>query len=221
MKAALYTGRRHTLLQRFCVDKDVLDLGCVDHAVLSEQLDRWTHRHLKQVAKSITGVDLLEPEVMKLREKGYNIEVGNVEQLHLGRTFDVIVAGELIEHVYNQGLFLESIKEHMHSESQLVLTTPNATSLSSFIETMVFGRLNHVHPTHVLWHDANTITQLLEAHGFEIVELSFILDNPLYSPLISKKIYFMLKGRFGLVYVPCLLYRRFAPGLLVVAKKRR
>lgn len=208
------------MLQRFCVGKEVLDLGCVDHAVLSEQLDRWTHRHLSLVAKSITGVDILEPEAAKLREKGYNIQVGNVEHLQLGRTFDVIVAGELIEHVYNQGLFLESIKQHMQADSLFVLTTPNATSLSSFIEVSLFGRLKHVHPTHVLWHDANTITQLLEAHGFDIVELSFYLDNPLYSPLMSKTIYLMLKVRFGLVYFPCLLYRHFAPGLLVVAKRR-
>lgn len=220
MKSTLYLGRRHQLLQRFCAGKEVLDLGCVDHAVLSEQLDRWTHRHLAAVAKSITGVDILEPEVLKLREKGYNIQVGNVERLQMGRTFDVIVAGELIEHVFNQGLFLDSIKQHMHADSLLVLTTPNATSLSSFIEVLLFGSLKHVHPTHVLWHDSNTIAQLLEAHGFEVVELSFILDNPLYSPLMSKQIYVMLKVRFALVCVPCLLYKHFAPGLLVLAKRR-
>jgi 2-polyprenyl-3-methyl-5-hydroxy-6-metoxy-1,4-benzoquinol methylase len=220
MKSRLYVGRRHKILQDFCTGKDVLDLGCVDHDVISEQLDRWTHRHLASVARSITGVDILEAEVLKLREQGYHIQVGNVETLGLGRTYDVIVAGELIEHVYNQGLFLESVKRHMHAESILVLTTPNATSLSSFLEVLLFGRLRHVHPTHLLWHDANTIRQLLEAHGFDLQELSFLLDNPLYSPPMSKLIYYMLEVRFALVRIPCAFYKHFAPGLLIVARKK-
>ena len=218
MRSRLIIGRRHKVLQAYCAGKKVLDLGCVDHEAVNERLDRWTHRHLAEVADSILGIDILEEEVAKLQAKGFNVRAGNVENLDLDEAFEVVLAGELIEHVRNQELFLQSVRRHVDRDGVFVFTTPNATSLSSFVEVLLWGRLRFVHATHMLWHDANTVCQLLEDNGFEVEEVSFVLDNPTYSPYMNKLIYFMLKARFLLVLLPCLLRRQFAPTLLVVAR---
>ncbi|HEV3255466.1 MAG TPA: class I SAM-dependent methyltransferase [Gemmataceae bacterium] len=218
MRSRLIIGRRHKILQTYCAGKKVLDLGCVDHEAVNERMDRWTHRHLAEVARSILGIDILEEEVAKLQKKGFNIRAGNVENLDLDQVFEVVLAGELIEHVRNQEPFLQSVRRHMHRDGVFVFTTPNATSLSSFLEVLLWGRLRFVHPTHLLWHDANTVRQLLEDNGYEVEEISFVLDNPTYSPYMKKLVYFLLKARFLLVLLPCLLRRQFAPTLLVVAR---
>src|SRR3989344_4764139 len=103
---------RYALIKKYCAGKDVLDVGCVDHNANEELENSWLHKIIKSVAKSVIGVDFEENEVQKLRAKGYNIVVGDVETVTIGKTFDVIVAGELIEHLSNPGLFLENMYRH-------------------------------------------------------------------------------------------------------------
>ena len=43
----------------------------------------------------------------KVRERGYRVIWGDVTKIRLGRKFEVIVAGEILEHLPNQGLFGE------------------------------------------------------------------------------------------------------------------
>ena len=95
---------RYILIKSVCTGKDVLDVGCVDH-VASEEMNRplWLHKIIKSVAKSVTGVDFEREEVEKLRAKGYDVIYGDVETVDMGKTFDVVVAGELIEHLSNPG----------------------------------------------------------------------------------------------------------------------
>ena len=65
-----------------------------------------------------------------------NLVVGNVENLKdigIDGTFEVIIAGELLEHVGNVGKCLENIHCLMDKESILVVSVPNAHSAKSFV----------------------------------------------------------------------------------------
>ena len=50
-------------------------------------------------------------------------------KIRLGRKFDVIVTGEILEHLPNQGLFLENAERHLKKKGVQILTTPNALAL--------------------------------------------------------------------------------------------
>ena len=95
--------RLSSTIQGFLSDyvrgKDVLDVGCVDHTATLEATDTWLHKHIVRSATSAVGLDLLESEAAKLREKGYDIRSGDACSVSLDQTFDVVVAGEIIEHV--------------------------------------------------------------------------------------------------------------------------
>src|SRR5438067_3189052 len=98
-----------------CSGKTVLDIGCVNHSFETALSlgDKWLHKRLKGVSKSLVGIDILESDAKKLNALGYNILVRNAENFELGKTFDVVNCGDIIEHVSNVGLFFSSIEKHM------------------------------------------------------------------------------------------------------------
>jgi len=111
---------------KYVAGKKVLDLGCVQHSSNKATRADWLHGIISKYASYCLGVDLLEKEVKKLNELGYNIICADVEKMDLPeKDFDVIVAGELIEHLANPGLFLENCRNHLKDDGLLIITTPN------------------------------------------------------------------------------------------------
>lgn len=167
---------RYDFILRHCAGKTVLHLGCVDQGYLEARVKNGTllHTEIEKVAREITGVDASATGVTLLREytKG-EVFVGNVERLDsiselTGRTFDVIVATELIEHVDNAGAFLDSVHPFFRPDSILVLTTPNAFRLNT-IPYLLRGYEN-VHPDHNYWFSWKTLNTLLDKHEYKILE---------------------------------------------------
>lgn len=175
--------RKNDFIIRKCKNKDVLDLGCIEHDHFRDRIDdgSWVHMNIKKIARSIIGIDLLKEYIPELNSQGYKIYYGDVEKLSdvselKGKKFDVIVAGDLIEHLFNQGLFLDSIKPFCTAETELIITTPNCFSTHFFIPHLWKG----VEPNrddHTLWHSARTLRQLLLMKGYKITELHFRNDQ--------------------------------------------
>jgi 2-polyprenyl-3-methyl-5-hydroxy-6-metoxy-1,4-benzoquinol methylase len=152
--------------------KSVLDCGPGGEEIAPEET-WWTtiflHAHIAKAADECIGVDLDEAAVEQLCAMGYNLQVGNIETLDLGRTFDVVVAGELIEHLSNPGLFLDMAKRHLEPGGKLILSTPNAWALGNLVRSL-FGRKIVINKGHIAWYDRVILEQLLSRHGFEIEE---------------------------------------------------
>src|SRR5579872_3744834 len=109
-----YTQRIQTDILSYLEDQvrglDVLDVGCCDHDVDNPPSgDRWMHARLGRAAKSILGMDILERDCAKLRARGYDVVAGDACTVSLDRTFDVVVAGEIIEHVENPGQLVRNL----------------------------------------------------------------------------------------------------------------
>lgn len=166
---------RRDYILAHCRGRKVLHLGCADHPFLDARLATGSllHAAIAGVADVLFGVDLDQVGVQRLRAAGYErILVGDVERLDdlaLTARFDVVVAGELLEHLANPGLFLRAVPRVLAEGGRLLLTVPSATSLRAVVNT-IRGR-EHVHPDHVAYYSPRTLTRLLEAHGFEVDEL--------------------------------------------------
>lgn len=170
------------ILAELVKDKDVLDIGCVQHKWENSFEDDWIHKYLCKYAKSVIGIDNQFYDVEVLRHMGYNILYGDAEDLHLGLWFDTIFAGELIEHLDNHGKFLESCKSHLRENGQLIITTVNCFSLLFFI-LYIFRKLK-VNNEHTCWYDEITLEQLLERYGFKVQKVYYFhryetSNNPL------------------------------------------
>ncbi len=165
---------RETFLMETCTGKRVLNLGCGDAISFSDRMQRGRHLHMliADVAEVVHGVDLHEETVQKLRDTYAvdNLHVGDVERLDIdfGTEFDVIVAGELIEHVNNPGLFLESVSRYMTPDTKFIITTPNMHGLKVFLYSVV-GR-QRIPPDHSLAFSFKILNEILQRHGFYVDE---------------------------------------------------
>src|SRR5438874_8964813 len=124
------TSDRMTYIVEACRGKQVLHLGCTDWPYTEKKLSTGTLLHVKinAVAASLVGVDADKDGVACFLKMGFpQTYVENVENFSqpeiCRRTFEVIVAGEIIEHLENPGLFLRSIQKLMNPTTQLIITT--------------------------------------------------------------------------------------------------
>ena len=161
-------AERFGRVRRYLERRRVLDVGA------GSGIDRpdWMHASVAEVASEIVGVELDAKLAARARERGYDVRAGDAQTLDLGRTFDVVWAGELIEHLSCAGAFLDGARRHLEPGGQLVLTTPNAFAISNFVYRI--GGRPRVNRGHTCWYDETTLTQLLQRHGYEVVEVSYL-----------------------------------------------
>lgn len=157
---------------RHCRGKDVLDLGCVQHNPQNYQSRFWMRRALLQVSRTVQGLDIYGEGVEYLRQRGYKVSLGDAQDFSLGRDFDAIVAGDLIEHLENPGGLLASCREHLRPGGVLLISTPNPWYWRNVVKAGLFARVSN-NPEHTFWICPVTLQQLAGRHGFDVTELVF------------------------------------------------
>lgn len=150
-----------------CENKDVLDVGCVGGGEFYHNRSDWLHGAIKKRAKYLLGIDANQGEVDRLQQLGYNVKCANGETFFSNsRKFDVVVAGEFIEHIDNPGLFLDCAKKNLRHNGYLILTTPNARHPANWLRF-------HDEPEHVQLYSPSLLSHLLDRHGFKIEAVQY------------------------------------------------
>lgn len=162
----LENKRMQALLEAAKPADSILDIGCIQHDSENASKTDWVHQHLYNITDDVTGLDYLEAEVAKLKSQGYNVVCADAQAFDLDRTFDTIVAGELIEHLSDFGGFLDCCRRHLEPDGKLVMTTPNPWSFHRFKQALLRDNVD-CNPEHTCWLDERTLRQLLKRHGFE------------------------------------------------------
>ena len=153
-------------------ERDVLDIGCVMHNPENYRSKYWVHKALKNVAHTLIGIDLYDDGVQYLRRLDYDIITADAQNFDLDRNFDVIVAGDVIEHLENLAGFLECCKNHLRPDGVILISTPNPWYWRYFIKAGLMNEFNS-NPEHTLWLCPRTLRQLLNRHGLDIIVLSY------------------------------------------------
>jgi 2-polyprenyl-3-methyl-5-hydroxy-6-metoxy-1,4-benzoquinol methylase len=132
---------RFDTITEVCRGKRCLDIGTVgdvQHHLHAPA--KWLFHHVAQVASFLVGVDLDPAALAAFRAKGYrNLVCANAEQFAFTTRFDVVVAGEIIEHLSNPGLFLRACRNHLVDGGVLVVTTPNTFSVNHALKALLFA----------------------------------------------------------------------------------
>jgi SAM-dependent methyltransferase len=154
----------------------VLDVGCAAHAMKFDD-PNWLHGLLLKRFPDTVGIDIRPDLVDKLRELGFkDIYLANAEAFDLGRQFDTIVAGDIIEHLSNVGAFLEHAKKHLRYGGRLVMTTPYAFSLLHMSYALVKYPRTSWNVEHTLWFCQQTLSEACRRAGLRPLHSELILD---------------------------------------------
>lgn len=159
---------RFAAMEPYFVEKEVLDLG----AGSGHQREDWFHQLIRDVASEVVGVEMSADFVDGANSRGVALVHGDAESIRLSRKFDVVFAGELIEHLSCFTGLLETAHHHLRPGGKLLLTTPNAFAISNFIYRL--GGTARVHHEHTCWFCETTISQLLERHQFKVNQVKYL-----------------------------------------------
>jgi len=150
--------------------KKVLDLACYN-GYIGEKL----------IANDnvVYGLDASELAVKSSIKRGLNAKVADVEKglPFEDHSFDLVFAGEIIEHIIDTDFLLEEIKRVLKPKGELVITTPNVASLDRRL--MLLFNINPFFPAsfsfpkdtqagHVRFFNNKLLISFLEHKGFKI-----------------------------------------------------
>lgn len=158
-------------IANICINKHVLDLGCFDEtALIKEDSSNYLFQRISDVAALHIGVDnskLLPAEGITYAD-GAKILRGDIYELNeldlKQYNFDVIVAGELIEHLPNTLDFFASVKRDF-SGRRLVCSTPNTTSFANMV--LALFKRESCHKDHFQVYSYKTLNTLCRTAKFK------------------------------------------------------
>ena len=194
-------GDRWEIICPLVKGRSVLDVGCAELAGSLEK-PQWLHNKIITMASRAVGLDVNEVQVNLLRKKGYEIVLGNCETINLNEKYDVIFAGELIEHLSNPGLFFDNMKRHLAENGLLILTTPNRFNGILAVSCIIRNKIptyNKPMNVHVHFYDGNSLKALAERHGYREIETHYYTGG--YEGLrgnIIARLFHKLRPRFAI-----------------------
>jgi 2-polyprenyl-3-methyl-5-hydroxy-6-metoxy-1,4-benzoquinol methylase len=183
--------QRVDYLKSLCKGKKVLHLGCTNYPYTDHSLEHNSllHIELGEISGELWGFDFdqrgLDILIAKGIENLYLADLEKLDNLELNETFDVIIAGEMIEHLSNPGLFLDGIRRFMNPETVLVITTINAYSGMRYAIYALrgkSGRNEPVHKDHVAYYSYSTLQLIIERSRMRVTNFCFYDLGPEHRP---------------------------------------
>jgi SAM-dependent methyltransferase len=176
-------GGHQKLLGLVPANSHVLDVGCSTGYVALALMQRGC---------TIVGIEQDERAAEAARSICEDVLVGDVETLEFPfppASFDVVLCGDLIEHLRDPQRFLAHVRPLLREKGRLVLTTPNVANWVVRLG-LLFGRWRYTERgildrTHSHLFTRKTLVEALRTAGYRIVEFDFTVPVPLigFSPV--------------------------------------
>lgn len=155
-------------------DKTVLDLGCYAGAVAEV---------LRTRGCTVTGIEIDEQAAELAREHCDQVIVADLDEIDLGRalagrTFDVVLAGDVIEHLKDPRRLLAEARGLLAEGGYVVVSVPNVAHASIRLELLKgqfdYGDTGILDSTHLRFYTRESIADLLESCGYMVEVLDWV-----------------------------------------------
>src|ERR1700722_478531 len=170
LQPAGFQMRRRFLLGHVSSGQRVLDLGCGEGAFTAA---------LREAGAEVLGVDVAEEPLRRARARHPELDLRLIEPAGPWELpdafFDVVWAGEVIEHVADTAAWMSELRRTLRSGGKLLLSTPAHGRLERVrlaLSEQAFAE--HFDPLsdHLRFYSAETLTALVDLYGFEGVSVS-------------------------------------------------
>lgn len=152
---------RQQRLAQWCEGHDrVLDIGCAD----------MPNRYLMN--KTVIGLDLVRPSVIPENYEQWIVADATAIGSDIAdEPFDVVIAGEVIEHLEKPIDALRAWKMQLRPGGLLLLSTPNPNSLIERLLTINLCSRWYYTKDHIMLFPQRWLIRMLEVAGFESIKL--------------------------------------------------
>jgi 2-polyprenyl-3-methyl-5-hydroxy-6-metoxy-1,4-benzoquinol methylase len=180
----LLPNRSQFIVERARRARSVAHIGCTDTPYTAYRLARreLLHAELIEANPRTVGIDVDPTGISTLRRAFPDAHIEQVDVTlselpeELVGAFDLVVAGEVLEHVPDAGSFLTGARRLVAPGGELCVSVPNACSPKIGIRA-VFGR-EAVHPDHLTYYGPRTLTRALNQAGLDVVYLASYVATP-------------------------------------------
>lgn len=205
----VYKSKKELIEDLISKEDVVLDVGFWGQAVDVKNPD-WVHNMILARAKNVFGVDLRFEDEFLVNKENYRKQ--SAENFSFEERSDIIFAADLIEHLSNPGLFLDSCRKNLKSDGRLIITTPNTFTLYNFVEKF-FKKEPSVNNDHTMYFNFSVLRKLLEKNGWEVEKENYLdYTWSKYKISLKRRILFILYKFIGL------FTSKFIEDIVVVAK---
>lgn len=185
-----------------CTGKVVLDIGCFDETALVKRETRhWLHGRLAATAKLVVGVDnssKIPPEGLRTAANAviYHGDGVHVNESQTGcNDYDVIVAGEFIEHIENPLEFFRDMKTRFDGR-ELIISTPNGVTFANTLLGLIRREVqHHDHLHNFSFKILNTLCRRSGFKSWEIIPYRFYATEMILNSSGAKRVFVSLVER--------------------------
>jgi 2-polyprenyl-3-methyl-5-hydroxy-6-metoxy-1,4-benzoquinol methylase len=214
-------GERNIYLKEKVIGTRVVHLGCTDWPLLDLQIENnnLLHSQLLMQCSEVLGIDVDSEGISYMRDSfpAEKFVLGDIATSAETRDEivefrpDWILVPDVIEHVENGRDFLIGLKDILsRSDCAAIITTPNSTSLKTFLP--LFVGVDFTHVDHCLIHNEFTLVHALKDSGLGLVDLCYF-DRDItkrYGGFLQ-----LISSSFNLF---CRFNPRFSDGLVTIVK---
>jgi len=122
-----------------------------------------TIRYLTALA-DVDGLEISEFATDYLKGLGFNMYCGSIKDVHIDKTYDIILAYEVVEHLRDPKASFINIFNHLAARGVFIFSTGNAKSLRAWLNGRRWSYF--LPPQHLFYYAGDTITRYLEIAGF-------------------------------------------------------
>lgn len=131
------------------------------------------HKILKRASDDVYGLDIENTNYRKDKKFfiGDVVDMGKVFGKRYDGFFDVVVAGEVLEHTLNPIKALSEMHRVLKKGGKLILSVPNARTIRRY-----WNKLNK-HEQHYFMWDLTTLRRILKLARFKVLEQGYVGSN--------------------------------------------
>jgi len=175
-------------------NKRILDVGCGNGVLGKTLIDK---------GAIVDGCDLSGDAIdgaAKVLNKAFIFDIENDNYKDIEKNYDIVIATEVIEHLFLPELFIKNIKNLVKENGLIIITTPNFLMWTLRLR-MLFGQFEYTESGfwdrgHIHFFTYKTFLKTLIENGLTIEQ-----ENHIFHPKIPLSIARLKPGLFGYQFI--------------------
>ena len=146
----------------------VLDVGCASGYIAFR---------LKKKGCYVVGTDIDKKYLEEAKKYCDEVFLLDISKDKIKGKFDVIILGDIIEHIANSGGVLEKLRNNLNENGRIIVSVPNIVNIYPRIK-ILFGRFDYEEKgifdkTHLRFFTIKTLKRLIKNKKYQITSMHF------------------------------------------------